>query len=142
MSSFSLPLAAEGLIPHRLPMRLVEKLLEVDGKKAIVAAQIAVECPLVDSTGKLEDIVLVELIAQSHAVLNGYYDQLNARPVRQGFLVEVKKAEWFGVAYAGEKLLVRIDTLANLDAFTIATGEVWRGDTLLASGEIKVWVSS
>jgi len=141
MSPLSLPLAAEELIPHRLPMRLVEELLEVDGKKAIIVAQIAAECPLVDATGRLEDIALVELIAQSHAVLNGYYDQLQARPVRQGFFVGIKRAEWFAVVYAGEKLLIKIDTLAELDAFIIATGEVWRDDTLVASGEIKVWVN-
>jgi len=138
---FSHPLAAEGLVPHRLPMRLVQELLEVDGKKATIAAQIAADCPLVDAKGKLEDIALVELIAQSHAVLNGYYDQQEARSVRQGFLVGIKKAEWFAAVYAGERLLVKIDTLAELDAFTIAIGEVWRDETLVASGEIKVWVN-
>jgi predicted hotdog family 3-hydroxylacyl-ACP dehydratase len=140
MRALALPLAAEGLIPHRLPMRLVDELLEVDGKKATIVAQIASDSPLVDTTGKLEDIALVELIAQSHAVLNGYYDQLQARPVRQGFLVGVKKAEWFAAVYADERLLIKIDTLAELDAFTIATGEVWRDETLVAGAEIKVWV--
>lgn len=140
MRTLSLPLAAEGLIPHRLPMRLVDELLEVDGKKATIVAQIAAGCPLVDTTGKLEDIALVELIAQSHAVLNGYYEQLQMRPERQGFLVGIKKAEWFATVYAGEKLLIKIDTLAELDAFTIATGEVWCDETLVARGEIKVWV--
>ncbi len=84
---------------------------------------------------------MVELIAQSHAVLNGYYDRLEERPVRQGFLVGIKKAEWFGAIYTDEKLLIKIDTVAELDPFTIATGEVWRKDVLVATGEIKVWVN-
>ena len=141
MSVLSLPLAAEELIPHRLPMRLVEQLLEIDGKNGVVAAQVAAECPLVDTTGKLEDIALIELIAQSYAALKGYLDRLEEKPVRQGFLVGIKKLNWFGTALAGEQLLIKIRTLAELDDFAVAEGAIWRGDTLVASGEIKVWIS-
>lgn len=141
MKGISLPLAAEDLIPHRLPMRLVEQLLEIDGKNGVVKAQIAADCPLVDATGKLEDIALVELIAQSYATLKGYLDRLEAKPVRQGFLVGIKKLNWFGTILAGESLLIKIRTLAELDGFAVAEGEIWRGDMLVASGEVKVWLS-
>lgn len=141
MSNLSLPLAAETLIPHRLPMLLVDELLEIDGKSAVVAAQISATCPLVDASGKLEDIALVELIAQSHAVLNGYYDQLEAKPVRQGFLVGVNKTEWFGTAHVGDRLLIKIDTLAEIESFIVASGEIWCGETMIASGELKAWIN-
>ena len=141
MKALSLPLAAEDLIPHRLPMRLVEQLLEIDGKNGVVEAQIAADCPLVDATGKLEDIALVELIAQSYATLKGYLDHLEEKSVRQGFLVGIKKLNWFGSVLAGESLLIKIRSLAELDGFAVAEGEIWRGDTLVASGEVKVWLS-
>jgi len=140
MSSLSLPMTADKLIPHRLPMLLVDELLEVEGKSAVVAAQVSPNCPLVDTVGKLEDIALVELMAQSHATLNGYCDQLAGTPPRQGFLVGVKKVEWFGSAQVGDQLLIKIDTLAELDNFVIAAGEIWCGDKMLASGELKAWV--
>ena len=140
MISLSLPMAAAKLIPHRLPMLLVDELLEVDGKNAVVAAQVSATCPLVDTAGKLEDIALVELIAQSHALLNGYCDQLEGTPPRQGFLVGVKKVEWFGSAQVGDQLLIKIDTLAELDNFVIAAGEIWCGDKMIANGELKAWV--
>lgn len=141
MSPLSLPLAAEELIPHRLPMRLVDRLLEINGKNGIVAAQVTAECPLIDTTGKLEDIALVELIAQSYAALKGYLDRLQDKPVRQGFLVGIKKLNWFEVVSAGELLLIKIRTLAELGDFAVAEGEVWRGNILVASGEIKVWIN-
>jgi len=141
MSLLSLPLPAEELIPHRLPMRLVEQLLEIDGKNGVVAAQISADCPLVDSTGKLEDIALVELIAQGYAALKGYLDRLEQKPVRQGFLVGIKKQNWFESVRAGEQILVKIRTLAELGDFAVAEGELWRGHTLVASGEIKVWIN-
>lgn len=136
-----LPLAAEELIPHRLPMRLVEQLLEIDGKNGVVGAQVAAECPLVDARGKLEDIALIELIAQSYAALKGYLDRLEGRPVRQGFLVGIKKLIWLETVLAREKLLIKIRTLAELDDFAVAEGEIWRREKLVASGEIKVWIN-
>lgn len=137
----SLPLAAEELIPHRLPMRLVEQLIEIDGKNGVVGAQVTAECPLVDVNGKLEDIALIELIAQSYAALKGYLDRLEERPVRQGFLVGIKKLNWLETVFAGEKLLIKIRTLAELDDFAVAEGEIWREEKLVASGEIKVWIN-
>lgn len=141
MGALSLPLAAEELVPHRLPMRLVDQLLEIDGRNGIVGAQILAECPLVDMNGKLEDIALVELIAQSYAALKGYLDRLQEKPVRQGFLVGIKKLNWLGAVFAGEQLLIKIRTLAELDDFAVAEGEVWRGDMLIANGEVKVWIN-
>ena len=141
MNILSLPLQAEELIPHRLPMRLVERLLEIDGKNGIVAAQVSAECPLVDSNGKLENIALVELIAQSYAALKGYIDRLEDKPVRQGFLVGIKKMNWFETVLADEQLLIKISTLVELNDFAVAEGEIWRGDMLVASGEIKVWIN-
>ncbi|WP_321366894.1 hypothetical protein [uncultured Desulfuromusa sp.] len=140
MGDLSLPLNAEELVPHRLPMRLVDQLLEIEGRNGMVAAQIGAECPLVDMNGKLEDIALVELIAQSYAALKGYLDRLQEKPVRQGFLVGIKKLNWSGAVFVGEQLLVKIRTLAELDDFAVAEGEIWRGDMLVASGEVKVWI--
>lgn len=140
MGSLALPLEAEELVPHRLPMRLVDQLLEVDGLNGIVAAQVVAGCPLVDSSGKLEDIALVELIAQGYAALKGYIDRLQEKPVRQGFLVGIKKLNWFGTVFVGEDLLIKIRTLAELDDFAVAEGEVWRRDILVAQGELKVWI--
>lgn len=141
MSSLALPLAAEELIPHRLPMRLVEQLLEIDGKNGIVAARVAEDCPLVAPAGQLEDIALVELIAQGYATIKGYLDRLEKRPVRQGFLVGIKKIDWFERVSVGEQLLINIRTLAEVDNCAVAEGEVWRGVELVASGEIKVWIN-
>lgn len=140
MSRLSLPIAAEELIPHRLPMRLVDQLLEIDGKNGVVAAQIRADCPLVDSTGKFEVIALVELVAQSYAALKGYLDRLEQRPVRQGFFVGIKKMRWFRAVQVEEELLIRVRTLAELGDFAVAEGEVWHGDILVARGEIKVWI--
>jgi len=139
--SIELPLEAEGLIPHRLPMRLVDRLLEIDGKSGVVEARVSAESPLVDAAGALDDVALIELIAQSYACLKGYLDRVEGKQPRQGFLVGIKKLTRLASTRAGDRLRIEIETLAELDVFAVAEGQVWCDGQLVARGEIKVWIN-
>jgi len=141
MNELRLPLAAEELIPHRLPMRLVDRLLEIDGKSGVVEARVAAAGPLIDGRGRLEDIALTELLAQAYAAVKGYLDRLQEKPVRQGFLVGIKRLVKLQSVQANECLTIQIRTLGELDDFAVADGEIWRGQHLVAKGEIKVWIN-
>lgn len=138
----TLPMEAEELIPHRLPMRLIDRLLEIDGKNGVVETLVVAECPLVAVDGQLEDIALIELLAQSYAAVKGYCDRLDGKPVRQGFLVGIKKVDWLQTVRVGDRLRIKINTLAELGDFAVADGEVWSGDAMVARGEIKVWLKN
>lgn len=135
-----LPIAAEELIPHRLPMRLIERLLEIDGKNGVVEAQVAADCPLVSAEGQLEDVALIELLAQAYAAVKGYADRIEAKPVKQGFLVGIKKLVRLKSVSSGDLLTINIRTLAELEDFAVAEGEICCAGELVAQGEIKVWV--
>lgn len=135
-----LPCAAEGLVPHRLPMRLVDCLLSIDGKNGVVEADVVADCPLVDNAGNLEEIALIEMIAQGYAAMKGYLDQLENKPVRQGFLVGIKKLARQKTAKVGDRLRIEIQTLAELEDCSVAEGKIWRGEQLVARGEVKVWI--
>ncbi|MFO7814063.1 MAG: hypothetical protein R6V21_13945 [Pelovirga sp.] len=141
MTDLSLPLDAQELIPHRPPMRLVERLLEVDGKNGIVEARIASAALLTAADGMLEDLALVEIMAQSYATLKGYIDRRDQLPVRQGFLVGIKKMVCHASVQADDLLLVHIRTIAELDDFAVAEGEVRRGNEVIAEGDVKVWIN-
>ncbi len=136
----SLPLEAEELIPHRRPMRMVDRLLEINGKNGVVETMITAECPLVSTDGWLDDVALSELLAQAYAAVKGYCDLIEEKPVKQGFLVGIKNVERFMSVKSGDSLMINISTLAELGDFAVAAGEIWRADKLLAKGEIKVWV--
>lgn len=136
----TLPLEAEKLIPHRLPMRMVDRLLEIDGKNGVVETLVAADCPLVATDGSLEDVALIELLAQAYAAVKGYCDLLDNNPEKQGFLVGVRNVHRLISAQSGDHLMIHIKTLAEIDDFAVAQGEIWRGKELLAKGEIKVWV--
>ena len=136
-----LPLPAEELVPHRLPMRLINRLLEINGKNGVVEVVVEEYCPLVDETGQLEDIALIELVAQGYAALKGYLDRLQNKPMRQGFLVGIKKLEKIDSARVGDCLRIEVVTLAELDDFAVAEGQIWRNEKLVARGEIKIWIN-
>ena len=135
-----LPIDAEVLIPHRLPMRIIDRLLEINGKDGVVQAFVAADCSLVSADGWLEDVAFIELLAQAYATVKGYCDLLEDKPVKQGFLVGIKKVERLLSAKSGDRLKINVNTLVELGAFAVAEGEVWRDGELLAWGEIKVWV--
>lgn len=137
----ALPFAARDLIPHREPMCLVERLIAVDGKKGSVEARLGEDCPLVAEDGSIEDVVLIELVAQAYACLKGYVDRLEQKPVRQGFLVGIKTFARLETARAGELLRIDIETLAELDDFAVAEGRIWNGTKLVGRGEIKIWIN-
>lgn len=140
MLNLTLPLAAEELVPHRLPMRLVDRVLVIDGQNGTVEALIRADCPLVNDAGRLEPVALIELLAQGYAALKGYLDRRDGKAVRQGFLVGVKKMSAHHPIQAGELLRIDIRTLAELDDFAVAAGEVHCGDLLVAEAELKVWI--
>ena len=118
---------------------MVDRLLQVDGKNGVVEALVSSESPLVCSDGRLDDVVLAELMAQAYAAIKGYCDKLEKIPAKQGFLVGIKKVERLLSAQAGDRLRIKVNTMAELGDFSVAEGEVWRDDDLLAKGEIKVW---
>lgn len=136
----SLPLDAEALVPHRLPMRMVDRLLQVNGKDGVVETLVPGDSPLVSDDGHLEDVALAELLAQAYAAVKGFCDLLEKKPVKQGFLVGIKKFDRLYSARTGDRLKINIKTLAELGDFAVAGGEIWRDDELLAKGEVKVWI--
>ncbi len=136
----TLPMAAEELMPHRLPMRLVDTLVAYAGQEGVIETRVPVDGLLVASGGRLDEVALAELLAQSYAVVKGYGDLLAGNPVRKGFLVGIKEVCFERPVFAGESLRIAVRTVAAVEGFTVAEGEVRRGDELVAHGSLKLWI--
>jgi predicted hotdog family 3-hydroxylacyl-ACP dehydratase len=140
LTDYSFPLAAEAVLPHRSPMRLIDELLACSNGTATVAASVQADSPLTDEAGYLEAVGLMEMLAQSFAAMQGYEDGRLGVPVRKGFLVGIRSFRIAGTAKSGDRLHIDLRTTANLGGFTLAEGEVRRGDEVLAAGSLKLWV--
>lgn len=139
--NLQLPLPAERLIPHRLPMRLIDTLMKAGAGAATAAATVAADGPLTGADGRLEEIGLVEMMAQTFAALQGYEDARRGQPMKRGFLVGVRWLKLQERAQAGDRLEVRVRTVAEMAGFALAEGEVCRDGEILATGSFKLWVS-
>jgi 3-hydroxyacyl-[acyl-carrier-protein] dehydratase len=133
-------MAAEHLLPHRAPMRLVDTLVSVNDGCAVAESILPRSTMMADGEGKIDEVAFMELIAQSYAAFKGYMDRMNGKPPGEGFLVGVRNLEVTGRAYAGDRLLTSIRTVAALGGFAVVEGSVTRGDETLASGTLKLWL--
>ena len=140
IAGITLPMAAERLIPHRTPMRLVDTLVSVGDGCAVAESVLPGTAMVTDEEGKIDEVAFTELIAQSYAAYKGYMDRMDGKPPGEGFLVGVRHLEITGRAYAGDRLLTSIRTVAAFGGFAVVEGAVARGDEILASGTLKLWL--
>lgn len=133
-----LPMPADGLIPQRAPMKLVDTLLSIGERTAEVEVKIAPDCIFLDRDGCLEPAAFMEIIAQSAALHNGFRTRhLAVKP--EGFLLGAKKMNITGTARAGDRLVINLYKEAKLGGFGIVYGAAMKGDECVAAGEIKVY---
>jgi predicted hotdog family 3-hydroxylacyl-ACP dehydratase len=81
----------ERLIPHRLPMRLVEGIVRIDGDFMETTAVVRETWPTANA-GCVRAVVLVELIAQSAAALQGWKERHEQDAGIGGLLVGIHSA--------------------------------------------------
>jgi 3-hydroxyacyl-[acyl-carrier-protein] dehydratase len=132
-------------IPQREPIVMVHGLLEHSQKtsKAVFSVE---EDNLFVRDGRLLPSGLMEHIAQSAAIRSGYaFTQMpkGEGPAKPpvGFIAGLKDFEVHGLPAVGETLHTTITELNVIGNMTVIQGEVFRGDVLLASCEMKVFLS-
>jgi predicted hotdog family 3-hydroxylacyl-ACP dehydratase len=134
-----LPLAAEELIPHRSPTRCVEKLLFFENGIGIVESISFSDNSFFDKRSPLAICFYTELMAQSFAAIQGYYNLINATPVQKGYLVgirHIRMMDWIGDP---EKVLIRTKIQTAFGGFYLADAEILSDNRSIASGSIKLW---
>lgn len=136
----SLPMDAGRLIPHRPPMRLVDRLLSFEDGGGQTEARMPANSVMADGNGSLDPVALVELIAQSYATVKGYDDLVNGRPVMDGFLVGIRKLRITGKAFANDRLLTAVKPVGTFEGFAVVEGTVTRDGEKIASGSMKLWI--
>ena len=121
-------------------MRLVDTLVSVIDGCAVAESVLPRSCIMADGEGKIDEVAFMELIAQGYAAFKGYTDRMDGKPPGEGFLVGVRHLAVTGRAYAGDRLLTSIRTVAAIGGFAVVEGAVTRGDETLASGTLKLWL--
>ncbi len=147
IKKLTLPLPASELIPHRKTMLLVEKLLSYDppaGAGTVLAGKKSGSVFAVgDGDGEralLEEVVVLEMMAQAYACLRGYEDRLAGRPPGMGFLVGVRHFNCLRRVGLSEEVRIEVATTNQVNTFFIAGAVVKVALEIVAEAELKIWL--
>ncbi len=136
----ALPIAAERLVPHQPPARLIEALESVGERSATVTARVPADSPHCRD-GRLMEAAHLELMAQAAAALHGYRTRIRQTSGRPpgGLLVGARDFAVLAPLHPGDALTISLRKEARFGAFGVLTTEIRRGDALVSRAELKTW---
>lgn len=128
----------EDLIPHRNRMKLVDEILEIDDQTARTSSVVTQGWPL-DEAGLLSPLILVELVAQTAGVHEGWKARREGKDSAKGWLVGIKRADFFTDAIEpGTVLTTVVHSLYALQTYAVFEGTVEAASKVLARVELQV----
>lgn len=129
------------LIPQREPIRMVDKLMDVDGDVAQTVLTVRPDNYFIDEDGLLAEPGLIEHIAQSASAFAGHKAlEAGATTPPVGYIGEVKKFHCYRRPCVGDELRTKIIMGAEVDGVTIISGETSVGDEVVADTQMKIFI--
>lgn len=125
------------LIPQRPPMVMVDRLLHCDTVLTKTEFTVRKECIMVDDD-HMSPIGLIENIAQTCAARMGYINISSGKEVRVGVIGALREMEIHALPKVGDTITTSIIVSDEVFGMTLAQAESRCGDTILASGTIKI----
>ncbi len=122
----------ESLIPHRSPIRIISEVIDIKSESAVAGAVVNSQWPLCDGNAA-SPIVLIEFVAQTGAVIDGYKRKMQGKAGGKGWLVGVKDAR-FNVAEipVGTHIVASVGNSYSFDNYSVIKGTVKAGEEILA----------
>ncbi len=131
----------EDLIPHRGRMLLIDEIIEVDENRAVTSAVVSEEWPLFDGKSA-NPIVLIELVAQTAGITNGW-DRIQKRGLdseKKGWLVGVKKADFsIDAIPLHTRIITRCENKFKYDSFREVQGFSQIGPDIVCEIALQVF---
>jgi len=123
----------ESLIPHRAPIKIINEVLEIQEDFAITTAIVNPSWPLFGGNAA-DSLVLIEAVAQTAAIVEGYKRAKRGKAGVKGWLVGVKNAE-FNVAKIpiDTQLTILVNSKYSFDNYGVVQGIIKTGENILAT---------
>ena len=125
------------LLPQRPPMVMVDRLLHCDPVVTLTELTVREDNIMVED-GRMSACGLIENIAQTCAARMGYINLSNGKEVRVGVIGALRDMEIHSLPKVGDTIATRIEVSDEVFGMTLAQASSRCGDTLLASGTIKI----
>lgn len=132
------PLRAEGLIPQKEPIVLVDRLLDSNEEYSVSDFLIRKDCVFVEN-GRFVSAGLLENIAQTCALRIGYLNR--GQKVRIGVVGAVKNFSVVRFPSVGETLTTTVKEVLYVDPALVVSAETRVGNESVATCEMKVFLT-
>jgi predicted hotdog family 3-hydroxylacyl-ACP dehydratase len=132
---------AMDLIPQGIPFVFVDNLTYIDDKTSHGVFKIPAENIFVKS-GFYSASGMVESMAQTASAGTGYLCIKNNKKVPIGYIGAVQKLEVFDWPPANAEITMEINLITNILQVSLVSGIVKYGEKLLASCEMKIFVTN
>jgi predicted hotdog family 3-hydroxylacyl-ACP dehydratase len=127
---------ASTLLPHRPPMRMIDRLVDAGPGTACAEAMLG-DGHLGVAAGRVLEPALVECVAQTAAAQKAF--TAGGAPAAPGLLAGIAGFTVLRRPAAGERLTIRTREERQLGPMTLVTGEIFVGDERVASGQLKLY---
>ncbi|MBP5617033.1 MAG: hypothetical protein J6X06_04510 [Elusimicrobiaceae bacterium] len=130
-----------SLIPHRPPMLLVSRVLDVQEKIGLAEAPVKEDHLFLREDGTLLPETCCELIAQGYGVCEAYRRIQKGLTIKGGgYLATLRDMESFSSARAGDVLTIKTEKMDECFDTYIVRGEVLRGEEKLAQATVYIFM--
>ena len=127
----------ESLIPHRKKIKIISGILEIKETTAISTAMVNPEWPSYDGAA-VNSLVLIEAIAQTAAIVEGYKRKQQGKDGVKGWLVGIKSAEFnMEKIPVNTSLIIMIENKYTFDNYAVVEGTVKTGEKVLATATLQ-----
>lgn len=109
-----------SLIPQRPPFMMVDKILSCDDTDAVTEFFVRQDNILLDDN-KLSSAGIVENMAQSCAARMGCVNLLHNRPIKLGFIGEIKNLKIYRQPMLNDHLITEVHILMDVFDMTLAS---------------------
>ncbi|MGD0278426.1 MAG: hypothetical protein ABSC11_03870 [Smithella sp.] len=127
----------DSLIPHREKIKIISGIIEIKETSAISTATVNPDWPLYDAD-EVNSLVLIEAIAQTAAIVEGYKRKQRGETGVKGWLVGIKTAEFnLEKIPANTNLIIMITSKYSFDNYGVVEGTVKTGEKILATATLQ-----
>lgn len=134
-----LPMLADGLVPHSGQMLFIDRLTKYSDDEASGVSKIVEGNSFVDSLGRVDGVLYVELLAQLVAAANGYKKLRGADSKGRGFIAGLSDFKFYGLAVVGDELELYFKTTFEMEGVIVTDGTVTNNGEVCAVGKLKVF---
>ncbi|HBE02690.1 MAG: hypothetical protein A2096_04855 [Spirochaetes bacterium GWF1_41_5] len=125
-------------IPHRAPMLLVDRIIEITREKITSELTIKEDNIFFDS-GLLIEPGLIEHMAQTSALHAGYWYKDEDKDAPVGFIGLIRDLKIYALPAAGSVIFTRSELTQRVLNANLSCGKVFCKDRLLAQCEMRIF---